>query len=724
MKSICFPAACACVLVFVLLTSPANADVSLPSIFGNNMVLQQQQPIKVWGWTDPQDSVKVKIGKNSAETTADENGRWSVELPAIEASLEPLDFVVTGSHNEIRYENVVVGEVWLCSGQSNMAWTVDRSANAEKEKAAANFPLIRHIEVPRHPSMAPAENFEGTWNVCSPETVGGFTACGYFMARKLHQEINVPIGLVNSSWGGTRVEPWTPPNGFAKVPSLSVIHETLTTKTPGSAPFREGLAKYLREHAAWTTQAQQSLETASALALPPAYPTAISPYTRHQDPAMLYQGMIHPLVGFPIRGAIWYQGEANHQEGMLYADKKKALIEGWRELWKNEFPFYFVQLAPFQYGNEDPTLLAKFWEAQAAVLEIPKTGMVITNDITTVGNIHPPNKQDVGLRLANLALKNDYGKSDVVANSPRFRDMESLDDGRLKLNFDFAGGGLKTRDGSPPTWFEVVGSGSGGFQQANAQIKGDAIILGCEKVTQPTGFRFAWNKKAEPNLCGGTGLPVGAFRGGKVPSFLDSVPGSDKLKLVYELDLAKLGKKIKYDVDNSASIGEFDKVAWHVQLKSQQHGTQNVFVTADAFTKDVHHIAVPSLASGAFYKQAVTGVNVQSDVIGIQNGPVPNACMEFWPNNYGPQNPDRIANASRQKYDFGDAPADPKDGYGSMQVHDVGRKTTLFAINHFKAGPGADIGIGNSNTEHPDWTFSKSSPRYSTKVLRVYVRTK
>ncbi len=700
------------------------ADVGLPYIFGDNMVLQQQQELKVWGWTDPGDTVKVTIADNTADTSADENGRWSVMLPALGATSEPIEFIVTGSHNEIRFNNVVVGEVWLCSGQSNMAWTVARSNDADKEAKAADFPLIRHIAIPRRHSMAPESNFDANWETCSSETVPEFTACGYFMAKKLHMELDVPIGLINSSWGGTRVEPWITPAGFANVSALSNIHQQLTAKTPGSVPFKESLATYLRKHAQWTNRAKESLATNSQLDPPPEYPSRISPYTSHQDPAMLYNGMIHPFVGYPIRGAIWYQGESNHQETKRYTFKKEALINGWREKWNRDFPFYFVQIAPFQYGNDDPTILPQFWEAQQAVLEIPKTGMVVTNDIATVKDIHPPNKQDVGLRLANLALKNDYGKSDIVAYSPRFASMEKLDDGALKISFVHTGGGLKTRDNQPPTHFEVTGKGSGGFHAATAEIASDCVVLRCDKVPAPTGFRFAWHKTAQPNLCGGTGLPVGAFRGGKVPSFLDSVSGSDKFSLVYELDLANISQDVVYDIDNSASVAEFDQIAWHVQLQSQLHGTQNVFVTADAFTKDIHHIAVPSFASGAFFRKNISGVSVQSDTRGIQNGPISTARIEFWPNNYGPGNSGKVPSASGEKYDFDDSPGEPKLGYGSMQIHDVGRKTTLFAINNFRAGSNADVGIGNSDTEHPDWTFSKSSNRYSKKILRVYVRKK
>ena len=369
-----------------------------------------------------------------------------------------------------------------------------------------------------------------TWQVCSPETVAGFTACGYFMARHLQKELDVPVGLVNSSWGGTRVEPWTAPVGFQRVAALQDIYQSVIGRTPGTPQYRDRLAAHIKALEEWMLKGKAALNSNESPAPSPNYPAELTPFASNQDPTMLYNGMIHALVGFPIRGAIWYQGESNHTEGMLYVEKKKALINGWRELWgQGDFPFYYVQIAPFQYGNEDPTILAKFWEAQAAVQQIPNTGMVVINDIATLNDIHPPNKQDVGLRLALLALKNDYGKQDVVANSPEFDTLEVLGD-RLKVNLKNTGGGLKTRDGKAPTHFEIIGVGSNGFQPATAQIRGDAVILTSEAVKTPVAFRFAWHMLAEPNLAGGTGLPVGAFRGGEVPDFMSSLPIATRIQ--------------------------------------------------------------------------------------------------------------------------------------------------------------------------------------------------
>ena len=716
------------VSVFVLclgscwMSQAAFAEVRLPAVFGEHMVLQQQTKIRVWGWADPGESVTVSLARNQGTSKANETGRWQVELPPMPASKEPVSMIVKGS-NTIEIKDILIGEVWLCSGQSNMEWPVAACTKAQDEIAEGKHPLIRHIKVPLVQSTVPLDDFKSSWQVCSPETVGGFTACGYFMARQLQKELDVPVGLVNSSWGGTRVEPWTPPVGFEKVDALRDIYQSVIGRTPGTQQYRDRLTNHIAALETWVAKAKAAVSAKESLVPSPAYPSELVPFASNQDPTMLYNGMIHSLVGFPIRGAIWYQGESNHNEGMLYLEKKKALINGWRELWgQGDFPFYYVQIAPFQYGNEDPTILAKFWEAQAAVQTIPKTGMVVINDIATLNDIHPPNKQDVGMRLALLALKNDYGKKDLVASSPELEKLEVLND-RLKLTFKNAGGGLKTRDGKSPSHFEVIGQGSNGFQLADAKIDGATVVLTSTKVKNPVAFRFAWNMLAEPNLAGGTGLPVGACRGGEIPNFLSSIPTSKEYKLVYELDLAKLGHDIRYDVDNSGSIKAFDRVGYSVELTTAGGEERNVFVTMSAFTDDVKKIGIPTIASKARFQKTVSSLDIFSNVNGLTTGTnIAMGNVEFWPDNYGMVNAANIERASGTVYDFGDEMAPPEDGYGSMQVHNTAAGQTLFAINHWGVGGSADIGIGNGPAPNTDWTFSGNAASYPSKRLKVFVR--
>jgi len=711
-------------LVSLMFADSVCADVRLPAVFSDHMVLQQQQPLRIWGWADVGETVTVNLGNNQAAAKADDKGRWQVELPPLLASKVPTAITVKGA-NTIEIKDVLIGEVWLCSGQSNMEWPVAACTNAQQEIADAKYPMIRHIKVPLMQSTTPLDDFQSSWQICSPETAGGFTACGYFMARQLQKELDVPVGLVNSSWGGTRVEPWTPPVGFQRVAAVQDIYQSVIGRTPGTSQYRERLAAHIKAIEDWTAKAKAALNSTESLAPNAAYPAELLPFTSNQDPSMLYNGMIHSLVGFPIRGAIWYQGESNHGEGMLYLEKKKALINGWRELWKQgDFPFYFVQIAPFQYGNEDPTILAKFWEAQAAVQTIPHTGMVVINDVATVTDIHPPNKQDVGLRLALLALKNDYGQKDLVANSPEFDTLDVLGD-RLKVNFKNTGGGLKTRDGKAPTHFEVIGVGSNGFQPATAKIEGDAVILTSVAVKVPVAFRFAWHMLAEPNLAGGTGLPVGACRGGEVPDFLSSLPIAKEYALVYDLDLSKLSQDIQYDVDNSRAVKAFDRVGYLVELTTASGEEKKIFVSMNAFTDDVKKIGIPTTASQAKFQRPVAAMDVFTNVSGITSGTsLETGNLEFWPDNYGMANAANVPGASSTLYDFGDETAPPANGYGSMQVHNIAAGQTLFAINHWVVGAGADIGIGNGPDSTRDWTFTGNAGTYSAKRLRVFVRAK
>ena len=711
-------------LSFLSVCDSLVADVRLPAIFSDHMVFQQKQILRIWGWAEKGEKVAVALADQDVSAEADALGRWHVMLPPMTANKNPQKLIVKGK-NTIEIQDVLIGEVWLCSGQSNMEWPVAACTNSQQEIASANYPMIRHIKVPLRQSTQPLDQFESSWQVCSPETTGGFTACGYFMARKLHQDLDVPIGLVNASWGGTRIEPWTPPIGFQSVDALQDILRSVQGRTPGTDAYRARLGQYIDSLESWTKKAKASINSKEILPASPAYPPELLPFTSNQDPTMLFNGMIHALVGFPIRGAIWYQGESNHGEGMLYLEKKRALVQGWRELWgQGEFPFYYVQIAPYQYGNEDPAILAKFWEAQAACQTIKNTGMVVINDIATLNDIHPPNKQDVGLRLALLALNKDYGKTEVVATSPEFERLEVLQD-RLKIHFKSTGGGLKTRDGKAPSHFEVIGVGSNGFQPATAKIEGDTIVLTSEKVPSPVAFRFAWHMLAEPNLSGGTGLPVGAFRGGVEPDFLSSLPIAREYKLVYDLDLQKLSHDIRYDVDQSPSIKEFDRIAYLVELTTTGGEEKKVFVSMNAFTDDVKMIGIPTIASQAKFQRRVESMDVISNVQGITAGTsMETGNIEFWSNNYGMANKANVAGASSTIYDFGDEMSQPEDGYGSMQVHNFATKQTLFAINHWSAAANADLGIGNGPSQTPDWTFSANAQSFSYKRLRVFVREK
>lgn len=715
-----------------LALTPLRADLRLPGFFGDHMVFQRDAPIPVWGWADPGSEVLAQLGPDAAgaiTAKTDDTGRWEVKLPAQSATAEGLEFTVRSGDQSVVLKDILVGEVWLCSGQSNMEWTVAASLNPQEEIAAANFPAIRQMKIAHLTAALPQEDVPSAWQVCSPATAGSFTAVGYYLARELHRELGVPIGLLNSSWGGTRIEPWTPLEGFAGVPAVAAIHEQVSGTLPHHERYRSALQAHRDEVAAWLVAADKSLENQTSAPATPVFPPTLAPLTAHTAPTTLYNAMISPLVGYGMRGAVWYQGESNHTEGMLYLEKKKALVAGWREKWGlGDFPFYYVQIAPYQYGQEDPTVLARFWEAQTACLEIPRTGMVVTSDIGDVKDIHPKNKQEVGRRLALLALKNDYGKSDLVATGPVFREL-LVEPGRLLVKFDEVAGGLKSRDGGPLTHFEIIGE-TAEFVPAAAVIEGgDTVVLTAEGLKEPVAMRYAWHKLAEPNLANGAGLPASAFRAGEVPDydfFSLKVPEAADYELVYDLDLKTLGPEIAYSVDRSGEVGGFDRVGYFLELLPAEGGRQWVWTSMDAFANDAKQLGLPTAKSGIVHQTGVTNLKVLSNVEGVSQGEGLAGNLEFWPHNYGPVNSASVPGASGELWDFGDQRVPPLEGYGSMQVHHTAAKETVFAINQWRGGANADLGIGNSSKDPRtrDWTFAGNAGSYESARLRVFVRVK
>lgn len=708
-------------------SSSAGAAVKLPAIFGDHVVLQRDMKIPVWGWADPGEKISVRLGGGMPlEAAADEKGAWRVELPAMPAG-GPHELTVTGT-NVVTVRDVLIGEVWLCSGQSNMEWVVQNSLDPQKEAAAANLPAIRHIKVPLVPAATPQPDFRSSWQVCSPQTVGGFTAAGFFMARRLHEDLGVPIGLINASWGGTRIEPWTPAEGFSGLEKLRDIEQLVQRKQPGHPQYQERLKQHLAEVDAWSKGARAALEAQQSVAPSPGFPAELKPLTSHDEPTTLYNAMVHPYVGFAIRGAIWYQGESNHAEGGLYTEKMKALVGGWRKAWKQgDFPFYYVQIAPFQYGQENPLVLSTFWKAQQAVLEIPNTGMAGTGDIAELHDIHPKNKQEVGRRLALLALKQTYGRKEVVASGPVFKSLKAQG-GKLRVTFDHAEGGLKSRDGQPLNWFEILGDETG-FVKADAVIDGADVVLSSPAVAQPMAVRFGWHKVAEPNLANGAGLPAYPFEAGEIQSrdlLAEKVPEAREYQVLYDLDLAKLGPVPVYEVDNSAKLqGPFERVAWFLELRDATGAVKYCFVSADSISNEPKKLGIPTVASGAMFQTSVKNARVFSNVPGLPKGEVGDLVnIEFWPGNYGPANATGVPKASDAVYDSGDWMAGTENGYGSMQIHHHGSGTTLMAINNWNAGPAGDIGIGNSEGASLDWTFTRNADSYIHKRLRVLVRMK
>lgn len=464
------------------LAQEAAQALKLPSVISDHMVLQAGQPAPIWGWAKAGEVVTIRFAGQTQRATAAANGRWQVVLNPLTVSKQPAELTVSASQT-IVVSDVLVGEVWLGSGQSNMDKPLGEKSgqlptfNAAEEIAKADFPEIRLFKVGRARAATPAEDVVGKWVRTTPASIDAvkFSAAAYFFGRKIHQELGVPVGMLDSSFGGTRIEPWTPRAAFEGQPALVRFAEEVRT-SPAKPP--------------------------------------------EMQLATLYNGMVAPLAPYAMKGVIWYQGESNiieYTDGIIYADKMTALVEGWRKDFKQNFSFYYVQVAPHLYHvarpatNVSPEEAPRLWEAQTASMRLPKTGMIVTTDLVDdLMDIHPRNKKDVGERLARWALAKDYGKSDVVVSGPIFRSMR-VAGGKARLSFDYLGGGLVAKDDKPLTWFVVAGR-DGRFYPANAVIEGDEVVVSHPLVAEPAVVRFGWDEAAQPNFFNKGGLPASPFR--------------------------------------------------------------------------------------------------------------------------------------------------------------------------------------------------------------------
>jgi len=458
----------------------ARADIRLPKIFSDHMVVQRQQPITIWGWADPNESIRASLHDVSAESVADEDGFWQIELAPLAAG-GPYELKVAGAEASVLINQVHVGEVWLCSGQSNMEWPLKRTLVGETDEARQaeleqfRNSRIRLFNVAHVTAEKPAEDLANatTWQEASPESAANFSAVAYHFAAQILQQLDaggaenqeLVIGLIDSSWGGTAVEAWTPRPALQADPQF----------------------KPLLEH--WKGNGEAN----------------------PNRPGSLYNGMIAPLQRFSIRGTIWYQGEANVGRGHQYLALFKTLIKSWREKFGESMPFYFVQLAPYRYAGRPPEALAELRDAQLKVLkQMSHTGMAVTTDVGNLEDIHPRNKKEVGRRLALWALAKVYGRDELVYSGPIYESAEAKD-GAMLVTFSCVGEGLTSSDGELD-WFSIAGE-DGKFVPAQAVIVDRKTVkVYSPDVPSPKYVRFAWNDSAQPNLRNQEGLPASPFR--------------------------------------------------------------------------------------------------------------------------------------------------------------------------------------------------------------------
>jgi sialate O-acetylesterase len=475
------------------LASPAFAEVKLPAVISDHMVLLQNTSAPVWGWAAPGEKVTVSLGSERQSATAGPDGKWMVRIQTPAASATPTALTVAGT-NTLTVNDVLIGEVWLGSGQSNMEFSVSKkvkswagAVNEAEEIAAANYPQVRMFTVRMKLATEPQQDCEGSWQVCTPETVPAFSAIGYFFSRDLHKLQNIPVGFINSSYGASTAQAWINPAVLQADPQFKPLLDT-----------------YEKTLAAYDARAAQP-----APATAPGTRAARAPRNPRQDqhnPSQCYNAMLLPVQPYAIRGVLWYQGESITGSLEEFAALNSALITSWRKEWDNPtLPFYFVQLAAQDANSNRPEV----GEAQAKALALPNTGMAVAVDIGEKSNVHPRNKQEVAARLLRLARANVYGEK-IESSGPTLQSMK-IEGNTGRLIFAHTGKGLVAKDGNLK-WFQIAGP-DGKFVDAAATVEGNTVIVSSPKVPNPTNVRYAWNRwPAGANLYNADGLPAPAFR--------------------------------------------------------------------------------------------------------------------------------------------------------------------------------------------------------------------
>lgn len=447
-------------LVFGLFTITVSATIDLPNIFKDHMVLQRNSEVTLWGWGDLNEEISIITSWDNKEykTKTPLTAKWQLQVKTPEAG-GPYTIKFKGGSNEIILKDVLIGEVWLCSGQSNMEWSANNGIdNADEEIALANYPNIRFFTVLKRTSETEQDHVYGKWEACTPETMRHFSAAAYFFAKRLQGELDIPIGLIDTGWGATNAEVWTPNSVF------------------DNNDYLEEQNSKIKENA-WAPV----------------------------QPSILYNGMINPIKDFKIAGALWYQGESNVANAESYEELFSSMITSWRKSWGYDFPFYFVQIAPFNYGTSENGVVLR--DAQRKTLNVQHTGMVVISDICTIDDIHPTNKQDVGLRLANVALKEHYKILEGTVNGPLYKEIKILG-AKVEVIFEYSDG-LYFK-GKNLEHFELAGDDDL-FYPAKARIKNNKIVLSSTSIKEPKRVRYAWGNTTLANLFNSADLPASSF---------------------------------------------------------------------------------------------------------------------------------------------------------------------------------------------------------------------
>ncbi len=557
-----FPRRAACrfftlaLLVFAW-AGPSQADVRLPALFGSHMVLEQESKIPVWGWADPGEAVTVTLGGHTAKTTAAADGKWRVDLEPVATNATPLTLTVAGK-NTLKFDDVLVGDVWVCSGQSNMEFDLGGdwggkhsfggAANAATAVPAANDPQLRLFVVQHKIALQPESDVVGEWQVCTPDSAALFSAVGYFFGQELRRTLHRPIGLIGTYWGGMPAQAFTSLSGLQKDPPFAhyvdVYQKRVAAYPKAKEDYPAAVAAFNEKLKQWNEtvapvynpilkQWQDAVAQAHATGQPePPKPIASAPMPKAptlpegapSTPTVLYNGMIAPLIPYAIKGVIWYQGESNAGNGLEYQTLFPRMITDWREKWnQGDFPFLYVQLAAYLAAQKQPSEggWAYLREAQLTTLALPNTGMAVAIDIGNANDVHPKDKLDVGLRLA-LAAKHVAYQQDLVYSGPIYDSMK-IEGNKIRVSFKHTGGGLQmsappwTPNGVPaPAPTELTGFAIAGADQkwvwAQANIDGNTVVVSSDQVPAPVAVRYGWANNPPCNLYNKEGLPASPFR--------------------------------------------------------------------------------------------------------------------------------------------------------------------------------------------------------------------
>ncbi len=504
------------ILTLAALAFQARAELKLPAIFGDHMVLQQKQANPVWGWDNPGTEVTVKFAGQTKTAKAGADGKWTVKLDPLPANANPANLTIRGT-SQRELKDVLVGEVWVCSGQSNMQWSVLSSWDADLEIATAKFPNLRLISVPQVGTQEPQDDFKGEWKACTPQTVGSFSAVGFFYGRVLHQMLDVPVGLINNAWGGSAAEAWVRRDVLEKDARFKSLLDSWAVREKQLASEEARLA-HEKALADWKQKGDAAKKAGKSFTQrAPQGPQQV--LGGNQRPSNIYNGVLRPTIGYGIRGAIWYQGESNASRAFEYGYLFPLMIQHWRQEWgQGDFPFYWVQLADFKAEQAQPgdSDWAELRESQTKTQNAVKNGgQAVIIDLGESNDIHPKNKRDVAERLARIALARDYGV-DIKWRSAEYKSVAIQGD-KAVVTLDTFGSSLRTVDVSEVRGFAVCGEDRN-WVWAEAKIVGkDRVEVSAKGVAKPVAVRYAWADNPVCNLFSVEGLPVTPFRSDDFP---------------------------------------------------------------------------------------------------------------------------------------------------------------------------------------------------------------